>query len=164
MQALNLNLNWTRELTADDGLDALSPLAPVAVAVAVEPARARAARAGLGPATGAMAGVLVAVLAMLAAPMTQPLIFALGGAAGFVYLGTALVSGRLDAALLDLAAAAAAIGIAVTAAGPAVSVLLVHVVWGVLRGALVGAAPGRRFTTCWAAMHAVAALLLGFGA
>ena len=159
-----LNLNWTREIDADDGLEALAPISLAAPG----PARMRTAHAGHGSAAGAMAGamagVLVAVLTMLAAPMTPALVLALGGAAGFVYLGTALVSGRLDAALLDLVAAGAAIGIAVTGTGPAVSALLVHVVWGVLRGALAGAAPGRRFTTSWAAMHAVAALLLGFGA
>lgn len=158
MQALNLN--WTRESTLDDGLEALAPLTHAAPG----PARARAALAGHGPAAGVMAGVLIAVLTMLAAPMTQPLVLALGGTAAFVYFGTALVAGRLAAALLDLAAAGAAISIAVAGAGPAVSALLVHVVWGVLRGALAGASPGRRFTTSWAAMHAVAALLLGFGA
>ncbi len=154
-----LNLNWTREFTADDGLEALAPLSRAAL----EPTRVTATHAGRGPAIAALAGLLIAVLIMLAAPFTASLVLALGGAAAFVYLGTALVSARLDAATLDLGAAAAAIGLAVTGAGPAVSVLLVHVVWGVLRGALPGAAPGRRFAASWAAMHAVAALLLGFG-
>lgn len=155
-----LNLNWTREFTADDGLEALAPLSRATR----EPSRVVAAPDGRGPAAAAVAGLLIAVLAMLAAPFTGPLVLALGGAAAFVYLGTALVSARLDAAMLDITAAVAAIGIAVTGAGPVISVLLVHVVWGVLRGALPGgASPGRRFAASWAAMHAVAALLLGFG-
>jgi hypothetical protein len=154
-----LNLDWPREF-ADDGLEALAPVSRPSVTHT----RNSAAPATRGPAAAAMAGVLIAVLAMLAAPFTAPLVLALGGAAGLLYLGTAMVSGRLDAAALDLAAAAAAIGVAVTGAGPAVSALLVHVVWGVLRGALPGASPGRCFTASWAAMHAMAALLLGFGA
>lgn len=153
-------LNWNRDFTADDGLAPLAssntrPRAPGA-ALAMQTAWAPAAAGG--------AGVLIAVLIMLAGPFAGPLVLALGGSAGFVYLGTALVSGRAGVAALDLGAAVAAIGIAVTAPGPAVSALLVHAVWGILRGALPGASPGRSFAASWAALHATAALLLGFGA
>lgn len=153
-------LNWTREFTADDGLEPLAPFTastPVQAATQSTPGAWTVAAAALG-------GLLIAVLIMLAGPFARPLVLALGGAAGFIYLGTALISGRAGPAALDLAAAIATLGIVVAAAGPAVSALLVHVVWGVLRGAWPGAAPGRDFATAWAALHATAALFLGFGA
>jgi len=153
-------LNWTRNLPVDDGLE---PLAPVN-AFAHAPSAARAMHGAWGPAAAAMAGLVIAVLVMLTGDLAAPLILALGGTAAFAYLGTALLSGRVGVAALDLTAAVAAAGIALAGAGPAVSALLVHVVWGILRGAWPGAAPGRGFAASWAALHATAALLLGFGA
>jgi hypothetical protein len=150
-------LNWTREFTADDGLEPLSPLPLPAAAPALPE------RTAWVPAVAALGGLAIAVLIMLTGPLAQPLVLALGGTAGFVYLGTALISARPGAAALDLVAAAASAGIALAAAGPAASVLLVHVVWGVLRSARPEAAPGRVFATSWAALHATAALFLGFG-
>jgi hypothetical protein len=144
---------------ADDGLEALAPVAAVPRTAAGIETLVDAWR----PAGGAAIGVGLAVLITLAGALAESLILALGGAAAFVYLGTALISGRAGAAMLDLTAAVAAAWLALAATGPAVSVLLVHVVWGVLRGAWPGAAPGRSFAMSWAAMHAVAALLLGLG-
>lgn len=153
-------LNWIRDLAADDGLAPLAPFAPRAHTRAA----VQAVCSTWAPAAAGGAGVLIASLIMLAGPFAASLILALGGSAGFVYLGTALLSGRVGVAALDLGAAVAAIGIAVAAPEPAVSALLVHAVWGILRGALPGAAPGWSFAASWAAFNATAALLLGFGA
>jgi hypothetical protein len=152
--------NWPQRYALDDGLEALAPLAPGLPAS--NPAIAR--RAVWVPAAAAVAGIIVAVLITLSGSMAHPLVLALGATAAFLYAGTAMISAHPGAAALDVAAAVAAVGIAVTGAGPAVSVLLVHVVWGLLRGAWPGRAPGRRFAAAWAAFHATAALLLGFGA
>ena len=154
-------LNWNRDFTAEDGLVALAPFDPHAGTAG---ALRGAVHSSWAPAVAGGGGVVVAALIMLAGPFAGPLVLALGGSAGFVYLGTALVSGRLGVAAFDLGAAVAAIGIAVAAPGPAISALLVHAVWGILRSALPGAAPGRCFAASWAAFHATAALLLGFGA
>ena len=151
-------LNWTRDVTVDDGLEPLAPFARPAVAPA------GALPGSWAPATAALGGLLIAVLIMLTGPFAQPLVLALGGGAAFVYLGTAMISGRPGAAALDLAAAVASAGVALAATGPVAGALLVHVVWGVLRGASSDAAPGRSFATSWAALHATAALFLGFGA
>jgi len=153
-------LNWTRELAPHDGLEPLAPITPAAHLAASE----RVVHGALAPVTAAMGGVLVAMLVIMTGPFADTLAVALGGTAALVYLGTAAISGRPGVAALDLAAATAATWIALAAAGPAVSVLLVHVVWAILRGAWPGAAPGRRFAVSWAAFHATAALLLGFGA
>jgi hypothetical protein len=152
-------LNWTWDFSSEDGLEPLAPFQPATHA----PSVGREMHGAWGPVAGAMTGVLIAALLMITGPFAVPMIYALGGTAAFAYLGTALVSARLGLALLDLAAAVAAVGITLTATGPAVSVLLVHVVWGILRGAWPGAVPGRGFAMSWAAMHATAALLLGFG-
>lgn len=149
MYTLNLNT----QLAADDGLEPLAPM----------PAVRLATRRALGPAGAAAGGVLLAALIALAGPFAASLVLALGGTAALVYLGTAMVSGSWRAAALDLSAAFTAAGIAAAAAGPAVSALLVHALWGILRGACPNAAPGRRFAGSWAAFHATAALLLGFG-
>lgn len=153
-------LNHTWEHAGDDGLE---PLAPFHPATHGNTAR-RAIHGAWAPAGGATAGVLIAVLFLLTRPFASTLVLAMGGTAAFVYLGTALVSGRPGAASLDLGAALTAFGVALAAVGPAVSALLVHVVWGILRGASHGTAPGRSFAAAWAALHATAALLLGFGA
>ena len=153
-------LNWTRDLTVDDGLAPLAPIDPRAHMAAT----GRVLHEALAPVTAAVGGVFVAMLLIMTGPFADTLAVALGGTAALVYLGTALISGRPGAAALDLGAATATAWIALAAAGPAVSVLLVHVVWGILRGAWPGAAPGRRFAVSWAAFHATAALLLGFGA
>lgn len=153
-------LNWTRDLAMDDGLEPLAPIDPPAQMAAT----GRVVHGALAPVTAAMGGVLVAMLVIMTGPFATTLAVALGGTAALVYLGTALLSGRPGVAALDLAAATATIWIALAAAGPAVSVLLVHVVWAILRGAWPGAAPGRRFAASWGAFHATAALLLGFGA
>jgi hypothetical protein len=147
-----LNFNWHPRSATDDGLEALAPH-PQAPAVV---------RGGV-PAAAAVAGIGVAVLITLTGAFAESVILALGGTGALLYLGTAMVAGRAGPALLDLSAAVAALWVAVAAAGPAISVLLVHVIWGVLRGALPGAAPGRNFAAAWAAMNAMAALLLGFG-
>jgi hypothetical protein len=152
-------LNRTWDVPSDDGLEPLAPFQPVAHA----PSVGHAMDGAWGPIAGAMTGVLIAALVMITGPFAVPLVYALGGTAAFAYLGTALVSARPGIALLDLAAAVIAIGITLTATGPVVSVLLVHVVWGIRRGAWPGAVPGRGFAMSWAAMHAMAALLLGFG-
>lgn len=149
-------LNWSREITADDGLEGLAPL-PAARPL-------NAARHALAPVAGMAGGVIAAALILLSGTLTGPLTLALGGTAAIVYLGTALISGRRGAALLDLSAAIAAAWIAMLAIGPAASALLIHAVWGILRGAQPGVAPGRRFAAAWAAFHATAALLLGVGA
>jgi hypothetical protein len=150
---------WRADFTADDGLEAIAPLAAIPRTSAGIEALVDCWR----PAGGAALGVGLAVLISLAGVYAEPLILALGGAAAFVYLATALISGRAGPAALDLTAATAAAWLALAATGPAVSALLVHVVWGVLRGAWPGVAPGRSFAMSWAAMHAVAALLLGLG-
>jgi hypothetical protein len=152
-------LNWTRDLAMDDGLEPLAPIDPPAQMAAT----GRVLHGALAPVTAAMGGVLVAILVIMTGPFADTLAVALGGTAALVYLGTALVSGRPAVAALDLAAATATTWIALAAAGPAVSVLLVHVLWAILRGAWPGAAPGRGFAASWAAMNAMAALLLGFG-
>jgi hypothetical protein len=149
MYALNLNTH----LAADDGLEPLAPM----------PAVRRATHRTAGPAVAAAGGVLLAALIALAGPFAASLVLALGGTAALVYLGTAMVSGSWRAAALDLGAAFTAAAVAATAAGPAVSALLVHALWGILRGACPKAAPGHRFAGSWAAFHASAALLLGFG-
>jgi hypothetical protein len=151
-----LNFRCPPEPVPYDGLEAL---APVQVPLRRNVARSRGGRL----AAAAVVGVGIAVLITLAGTFAAPLILALGGASAFLYLGTAAISGRVWPALLDLSAGVAAIWIAISATGPAISVLLVHVVWGVLRGALPGVAPGRSFAASWAAMNAIAALLLGFG-
>lgn len=150
---------WKTDFTADDGLEVLAPVASASPTSAGIDTVMEAWR----PAGGAALGVALAVLITFAGALAGPLTLALGGGAAFVYLGTAMISGRAGAAALDLAAAVAAVWLALAAAGPAVSALLVHVVWGVLRGACPDAAPGRSFAMSWAAMHAVAALLLGLG-
>ena len=153
-------LNWTPDLPMDDGLEPLAPIDPRAQMAAT----GRVLHGALAPVTAAVGGVLVAMLVIMTGPFANTLAVALGGTAALVYLGTALVSGRPAVAALDLAAATATTWIALAAAGPAVSVLLVHVLWAILRGAWPGAVPGRRFAASWAAFHATAALLLGFGA
>jgi hypothetical protein len=151
-----LNFRCPPDSVAHDGLEALAPIrAPVRQTVA----RPRGGRL----ATAAVAGVGIAILITLSGAFAEPLILALGSASAFLYLGTAAISGRMGPAALDVSAAVAAIWIAVAASGPAISVLLVHVVWGVLRGAWPGVAPGRSFAASWAALNAMAALLLGFG-
>lgn len=153
-------LNWTLDFTADDGLEPLAPLSPpMQGSLPVRPAYAAAGVFG-----AATSGLLIAVLVTLTGAQAPSLVLALGGVSGFMYLGTALVSGRPGPATLDLLTAGATFAIVLTAAGPAVTALLVHVVWGILRGAWPAAAPGRSFATCWAALNATAALLLGFGA
>lgn len=149
-------LNWTRELITNDGLEAMAPL-PATRPLDVAPH-------ALAPIAGAAGGVIAAALILLTGAMATPLTLALGGTAALLYLGTAMVSGQRGAALLDLGAAATAAGVAMLAAGPPASALLVHAVWGILRGAQPAAAPGRRFAASWAAFHASAALLLGVGA
>lgn len=151
-------LNWTRDFTTDDGLEPLGPLPSLAVAPA------HPVQAAWAPAVAALGGLAIAVLLMLTGPHAPSLVMALGGTAAFIYFGTALVSGHPGAAALDLAAAVATFVIVLAAAGPPVTALLVHVVWGILRGAWPGAAPGRAFVTSWTALHATAALFLGFGA
>jgi hypothetical protein len=149
--------NWLYASQADDGLE---PLAPVPAAAPSTPGITAQA---LAPVLAAASGVLIAALILLTGAPAPTLTIALGGAAALAYLGTALLAARPGVAVLDLGAALGAAGLAIFATGPAVSALLVHAVWGILRGSGSGAAPGRCFATSWAAFHATAALLLGVG-
>jgi hypothetical protein len=151
-----LNFNWHQRSATDDGLEALAPVR------ASQPRAPAMARGGV-PAAAAVGGIGIAVLITLTGAFAESMILALGGTAALLYLGTAMVAGRAGPALLDVSAAVGALWVAVAATGPAISVLLVHVIWGVLRGAWPGTAPGRTFAAAWAAMNAMAALLLGFG-
>jgi hypothetical protein len=151
--------NGYRDCLADDGPEPIPPLAQVGAARG----SLRGFRDIQGPLAGVIAGGLIAILLLLAGPAAQALVLALGGTAALLYLGTALLSGRRIVMALDLGAAAAAAGIALAAPSPAVTVLLVHVVWGILRGSWPEAAPGRRFATAWAALNASAVLLFGLG-
>jgi hypothetical protein len=155
-------LNWSRASNIDDGLEPLAPL-PAQVAAPGGEKMGETARQTLAPAYAAAGGALAAALILLTGPFAPALTMALGGAAALAYLGTALIAARAGAAALDLGAAAGAAATAMLALGPAVSALLVHAVWGILRSSGPAIAPGRCFAMSWAAFHATAALLLAVG-
>jgi hypothetical protein len=146
-------LDWNRPYTGYDGLEALAP-SPQTI-------RLPAVDCALAPTAAAAAGVLAAALILLSGNAAGGLIAALGGVSALLYLGTALLAARTAPALLDLTAGIAALVVSVSQPAAAVSGLLVHAVWGILRGAWPGIAPGRRFAASWAAFHATAGLLLG---
>jgi hypothetical protein len=149
-------LDWTRDSSTYDGLE---PLAPMPAQIALP-----SARFALTPMVGAAAGGITAILISLFGSFGNVLIATLGGTAALLYLGTAMVSGRRAPALFDFGTAGVAAGLAISATAPAIAPLLVHAVWGILRGTWSGVAPGRRFSAAWAAFFATAALLLGVGA
>ena len=148
-----LALDCTHRIAVDDGLDALA-LAPTRT---VRPRLDRA----LGPALWLAAAVAVAVVLRLAGGAGDLAAGALAGTAALVYLGTAVTSGRPGIALLDLSAALAAGGLAVSGAAPA-TVMGVHVLWGALRAGWNGS--GGSLATGWAAFFGAQAVLLGLSA
>jgi hypothetical protein len=85
----------------------------------------------------------------------------LAGTAGFVYFGTAFLSGSLARAVLDISAAIAAFIVAYGAVEPTTvaAAFLVHGLWGTLRSA-VGAKPTRWLITNWTAFSSAMALLI----
>ena len=85
----------------------------------------------------------------------------LAGTAGFVYFGTAFLSGSLTRAALDIAAAVAVFVVAYGAVEPTTvaAAFLVHGLWGTLRSA-VGAMPARWLITNWTAFSSAMALLI----
>lgn len=143
-------LDWTRPITTDDGMEALAPFPAVKWPEAV----CRAA----GPLGWLASGVMLAIAVRLAGAAGESALLALGGTAALLYLGTAALAARPLAILLDLAAATSAVTLAVQ--GQAHAALLTHVLWGLLRGSLRDAPPGRRFANGWAALNASAAMLL----
>jgi hypothetical protein len=147
-------LNWADGFASYDGLE---PLAPVP---APAPDVLRIAGGALTPLAAAAGGVVAAALITLTGAPGL-LAAALGGTAALLYLGTALLARRHASRLIDLLAAVTAVGIAVAAPAAAISALLVHTLWGTLRGAWPEESPGRHFAMAWAAFHATAALLLG---
>ena len=144
-------LDYTQRTAVEDGLE---PLAPA-------PARIPMARLekALAPAWWLAAAVVVTIALQLAGPAGEAAVSALAGTAALVYLGTATIAGRPGIAMLDLAAAVAAAGLAIAGTAPA-TVMGVHVLWGALRISSP-AAPGRGLAAGWSAFFGAQAVLLG---
>ncbi|MEJ2515376.1 MAG: hypothetical protein P8080_09020 [Gammaproteobacteria bacterium] len=121
--------------------------------------------AGVAPVLAWLAaGVLATAALRLAGPAGELALQALAGTAALVYLGTAVISGRPGVALLDLATAALVVGLAAGTAVNASTVMMVHVLWGILRGPMAPAGSGRTFTSAWSLFFAAVALLAGLSA
>lgn len=116
----------------------------------------------LGPATWLAVAVCASVILRLSGAGDAG-VMALAGTASLVYLGTAVLSGRVSIAGLDLVAAGLTASMACGLAEPATA-LVGHALWGALRASAGAAAPGRRFAIGWSVTWAAMALLLGLSA
>lgn len=95
--------------------------------------------------------------------LAQPLLAAAAGTAGLVYLGTALLSGHLVLAGLDLAAAGGAMALALAGGGmeTVAAAWRVHAHWGTARSTPGDPARGR--LTNWSALAGGLAILVLLG-
>jgi hypothetical protein len=151
MYALELN----RRIAVEDSLESL----------AASPARSAAPRLekALAPAWWLAAAVIVTAALKLGGTAASEAFAALAGTAALVYLGTAMVSGQLKTAALDLTAATVTAGLAIGGAAPA-TVLIAHALWGALRSSLTAAGPQRQFPVGWSIFFAASALFASLGA
>lgn len=92
------------------------------------------------------------------------LLAALAGTSALLYVGTALVSGSLVRAALDMGAGVTAFVLAYQAGGyeTVAAAYLVHGLWGTVRSAL-GGEPARELITNWTALNSTMALLVLIG-
>ncbi len=141
------------------------PLQPAAAKAAVRLPQLQVPAARVAPAMAWLAAaVLVTAGLRLAGPAGELGFNALAGTAALLYLGTAAISGRPGIALFDLATAGLVMGLAAGSTVGVTSVMMVHVLWGLLRGTAAGAAPGRAFTSAWSLFFGAVALLAGLSA
>ena len=103
-----------------------------------------------------LAAAVVTVVALRLAGGGEAAMLALAATSSLVYVGTAVLSGRVVFALLDLATA----GFIVSGVDPA-TVLVGHALWGAVRGSLGAQGLGSRFAAGWSVFFAALALLFG---
>jgi hypothetical protein len=107
-----------------------------------------------------LAAAVVTVVALRLAGGGEAAMLALAATSSLVYVGTAVLSGRVVFALLDLATAGFIVALAFSGVDPA-TVLVGHALWGAVRGSLGAQGLGSRFAAGWSVFFAALALLFG---